>query len=151
MKRLRRPSAEGQNRRQAAKWPSVWDPIGIRTYLSRVGRETLTSGWVAGSQLLPASAWTFDSHTWSRQWTTSGVRQCGFPFLPLRLLPLPLSPPSLFVLSGTPILAQLFLPCSDAQSLSSYGALDGGSPMSYVEFKKWQCPLSLFVYFPCRF
>ena len=25
-----------------------------------------------------------------------------------------------------------------------YGALDGGSPMSPVDFKKWQCPLSLF-------
>ena len=24
------------------------------------------------------------------------------------------------------------------------GALDGGSPMSPVDFKKWQCPLSLF-------
>ena len=29
--------------------------------------------------------------------------------------------------------------------------LDGGSPMSHVDFKKWQCPLSLFVHFPCRF
>ena len=35
------------------------------------------------------------------------------------------------------------------------GALDGGSPMSLVEFKKWQCPLSSFVHLrngnvPCR-
>ena len=27
---------------------------------------------------------------------------------------------------------------------ATYGALDGGSPMSPVDFKKWQCPLSLF-------
>ena len=31
------------------------------------------------------------------------------------------------------------------------GALDGGSPMSPVDFKKWQCPLSLFLKCPCRF
>ena len=31
------------------------------------------------------------------------------------------------------------------------GALDGGSPMSYANSKKWQCPLSLFLQFPCRF
>ena len=35
--------------------------------------------------------------------------------------------------------------------LASYGALDGGSPVSPVDFKKWQCPLSLFLKFPCRF
>ena len=28
--------------------------------------------------------------------------------------------------------------------LTKLGALDGGSPMSPVDFKKWQCPLSLF-------
>ena len=32
-----------------------------------------------------------------------------------------------------------------------FGALDGGSPMSPVHFKKWQCPLSLFFKCPCRF
>ena len=31
------------------------------------------------------------------------------------------------------------------------GALDGGSPMSHDELKKWQCHLSLFVHYPCRF
>ena len=33
------------------------------------------------------------------------------------------------------------------------GALDrgGGSPMSHVDFKKRQCPLSLFLQFPYRF
>ena len=32
------------------------------------------------------------------------------------------------------------------------GALDGGSPMSPVDFKKWQCPLSLyFLGFPVDF
>ena len=36
-------------------------------------------------------------------------------------------------------------------SVVNIGALDGGSPMSFVEFKKWQCPLSLFLNCPCRF
>ena len=31
------------------------------------------------------------------------------------------------------------------------GALGGGSPMSHVEYKKWQCPLSLFLQYSCRF
>ena len=31
------------------------------------------------------------------------------------------------------------------------GALDGGPPVSPVDFKKWQCPLSLFFKFSCRF
>ena len=31
------------------------------------------------------------------------------------------------------------------------GALDEGSPMSPIDFKKWQCPLSLFFRFSCRF
>ena len=31
------------------------------------------------------------------------------------------------------------------------GTLDGGPPMSHVGFKKWQCPLSLFLQFPGRF
>ena len=31
------------------------------------------------------------------------------------------------------------------------GALDGGSPMSPVDFKKWQCLLSLSFKCPCRF
>ena len=30
---------------------------------------------------------------------------------------------------------------------STIGALDGGSPMSHVNFKKWQCCMSL-TYFP---
>ena len=30
-------------------------------------------------------------------------------------------------------------------------ALDGGSRMSHVLFKKWQCPLSLFMHYSCRF
>ena len=31
-------------------------------------------------------------------------------------------------------------------SLKMIGALvDGGSPMSHVDFKKWPCPLSLFL------
>ena len=30
------------------------------------------------------------------------------------------------------------------------GALDGGSPMSHVDFKKWQCPLLLFLQFPSQ-
>ena len=29
-------------------------------------------------------------------------------------------------------------------NLYNIGALDGGPPMSPVDFKKWQCPLSLF-------
>ena len=33
---------------------------------------------------------------------------------------------------------------------SMYGALDGGCPMLLVEFKKWQCPLSLILQYPCR-
>ena len=32
-----------------------------------------------------------------------------------------------------------------------YGALDWGSPMLHVDFKKGQCPLSSFYQFPCRF
>ena len=31
------------------------------------------------------------------------------------------------------------------------GALHGGSPMLDVDFKKWQCPLSLYLQFPCHF
>ena len=31
------------------------------------------------------------------------------------------------------------------------GPLMGGSPISPVYFKKWQCPLSLFFKFSCRF
>ena len=31
------------------------------------------------------------------------------------------------------------------------GALDGGSPMSPVDFKKWQCPLSLLLNFHVDF
>ena len=34
--------------------------------------------------------------------------------------------------------------------MSHMGVLYGGSPMSHVEFKKWQCPLSLFWQCPCR-
>ena len=32
----------------------------------------------------------------------------------------------------------------------THGALDEGSPMSPVDFKKWQCPLSLLLTFSCR-
>ena len=44
-------------------------------------------------------------------------------------------------------------PVCPTQSLYRYkiGALDRGSPMSPVDFKKWQCPLLLFLKFPCRF
>ena len=31
------------------------------------------------------------------------------------------------------------------------GPLIGGPPVSPVDFKKWQCPLSLFLKCPCRF
>ena len=48
--------------------------------------------------------------------------------------------------------------CKQRQTMSACGravrgtgALDGGSPMSHVEFKKFPCPLSLFLLFPCRF
>ena len=30
------------------------------------------------------------------------------------------------------------------EKIDNIGALDGGSPISPVDFKKWQCPLSLF-------
>ena len=45
-----------------------------------------------------------------------------------------------------PYHAQIFLdlPMSLSNRGGSIGALDGGSPMSHVEFKKWLCPLSLF-------
>ena len=36
------------------------------------------------------------------------------------------------------------------QLTRTVGALDGGSPISHVEFKKWKCPLSLFLQYPCR-
>ena len=31
------------------------------------------------------------------------------------------------------------------------GALNGGSPMSHVDLKKWPCRLSVLLQFPCRF
>ena len=31
------------------------------------------------------------------------------------------------------------------------GGLDGGPPMSPVDFREWQTPLSLFHKFPCQF
>ena len=34
--------------------------------------------------------------------------------------------------------------CGSVCDLYRKGALDGGSPMSHVEFMTWQCPLSLF-------
>ena len=40
-------------------------------------------------------------------------------------------------------------PCE--QMVNKHGAVDGGSPMSPVDFKKWQCPLSLILEFPCHF
>ena len=42
-------------------------------------------------------------------------------------------------------------PVTDKRDLRNKGALHGGSPMSHVEFKKWLCPLSLFLRCPCRF
>ena len=39
----------------------------------------------------------------------------------------------------------LNIKCQLIPMLATLGALDGGSPMSPVDFKKWQCPLSLFL------
>ena len=36
----------------------------------------------------------------------------------------------------------------DEAPISNPGALDGGSPMSHIDFKKWQCHMSLSLIFP---
>ena len=30
------------------------------------------------------------------------------------------------------------------------GGGEGGGPISYIDFKQWQCPLSLFLQCPCQ-
>ena len=37
------------------------------------------------------------------------------------------------------------------QTCRPSGTLGGGSPVSHVDFKKWQCPLSLFLQCQCQF
>ena len=51
-------------------------------------------------------------------------------------------------LNSNEIMGLLFPDISEASD--SIGALDGGSPLSPVDFKKWQCPLSLFFRFSSR-